>query len=206
MIKSLFDLHSSGAFVRAEKRRIRALLLDKRISMTPGDVLHFTSQAIDHLQQLPVYRAARCLFVYVSCGNEVGTHALIRRAREDGKKVGVPLCLDKGEMVCCGIASLSALCPGRRGILEPVDRTGEIQPEEIDLAVVPGVAFDETGSRLGQGGGYYDRFLPTIRHACRIGLCYEWQVLKKLPTEKHDEKMDYIVHQERAIRMADAGC
>lgn len=203
---SFFGLKLSGAAVRAQKMRIRTEMLDKRAAMSQGDVLGFTSRIVASLRQMPVYVAARCLFVYVSCGNEVGTHGLIRAALADGKRVCVPLCLEQGEMACCEIASLAGLSPGRRGILEPSGREGEVSPREIDLAVVPGVAFDEAGNRLGQGGGYYDRFLPQIEHACCVGLCYRWQVMKRLPCEKHDRKTDYIVHEEKVMRMADAGC
>jgi 5-formyltetrahydrofolate cyclo-ligase len=91
------------------------------------------------------------------------------------------------------IKSLDELSPGTFGILEPAGEKG-ISPEEIDLVVVPGVAFDKRGNRMGYGAGYYDSFLPKLRpEVKKVAVAFEIQVTDSLPAEEHDVKMDLII-------------
>lgn len=87
---------------------------------------------------------------------------------------------------------MSELVPGAYGLMEP-DETCEIfDPQKIDLILVPGVAFDRLGHRLGQGAGYYDRFLPGM-HAARVGICHDFALLEEVPFQEHDIPMDFVM-------------
>jgi 5-formyltetrahydrofolate cyclo-ligase len=90
------------------------------------------------------------------------------------------------------VSTLSDLCPGRYGIREPV---GGASPEQLDLIVVPGLAFTADGNRLGRGAGFYDRFLSTIPgYAVKVGVCFAFQLVLEIPVECHDVKVDALVY------------
>ena len=90
------------------------------------------------------------------------------------------------------VTALSQLVPGAYGLPEPGGDCPEIAPEAIDVVLVPGTAFDAGGGRIGQGGGYYDRFLPGTR-AYRIGVCHDFALLGSVPMQAHDQRMDAVV-------------
>lgn len=90
------------------------------------------------------------------------------------------------------VRSLHALVPGEYGIPAPGDDCPVLAEEEIDVILVPGTAFDRDGGRIGQGGGYYDRFLPRT-DALRVGVCHDFALLDRVPAQAHDQKMDLIV-------------
>ena len=96
------------------------------------------------------------------------------------------------------IGSLSELEPGAYGLPEPGKGCAVIAPEEIDLVLVPGTAFDAQGRRLGQGGGYYDRFLSGTR-ALRVGVCHGFALVDHVPAQAHDLNMDYILTPDAVI-------
>ncbi len=151
----------------------------------------------------PEYRRARILFCYLDADNEVETGEIIRTALEKKKLVAVPLVEEQsGTLRAVPIRDLDRdLSPGFRGIREPVDRKSPgLDPRDIDLAIVPGTAFDRAGNRLGRGGGYYDRFLPRLRRtACRLGVAFECQMAEVIVPQPHDQAMDMIITEERVI-------
>lgn len=135
---------------------------------------------------------AGSVFVYVSSRSEVTTLGLIGSLLGQGKTVAVPRVMsERGEMAAVVIGSLSDLAPGRFGILEPTTR--DVLDSTPDLAVVPGLAFTRGGSRLGQGGGYYDRYLGQHPMAYKVGVCFNEQVAGRLPTDAHDVGMDEVI-------------
>lgn len=147
---------------------------------------------------LPEWQKAACVFIYVSVRTEPDTHRLIRAALEAGKRVAVPLCGAPGQMDAREIASLDGLMPHAFGLLEPSETAPIVPPEDFDLAVIPCVAADERGYRLGHGGGYYDRYLPKMN--CRlICLCRGRELLPEVPVEPTDAPMDMIITENRII-------
>lgn len=178
-----------GRAAREELSRAEAAEKSRRIART----LFFRSE----------YRKAAIIFCYLSDGREVETGEIIRTALEEGKTVSVPLVeAEKREMRAVPIRDFGRdLAPGFRGIREPADRAAAgIDPREIDLAIVPGTAFDPAGNRLGRGGGYYDRFLPRLRTSVpRVGLAFERQVLDGITPGPNDAPMSVIVTEERVI-------
>lgn len=151
------------------------------------------------------YASARVVLLYVDCRSEVRTGPLVDAALAAGRRMAVPYCVD-GQLQLFELRSTDELAAGMYGIREPredlralLDR--RIGVEHIDALVVPGVAFDRRGARLGQGMGYYDKLLPGRRaDAFTIGLAYECQVFHKLPTAPHDIAVDCVVTEAEVYR------
>jgi len=138
------------------------------------------------------YDHAGSVFVYVSAGSEVVTHGLIESMLKEGKTVAVPRVMaDGGQMRPTVIHHMSDLVPGRFGILEPT--THEVLSTSPELVIVPGLAFTRSGHRLGQGGGYYDRYLTQHPATYKVGLCFNEQLAPSLPTDEHDVGMDEVI-------------
>lgn len=147
------------------------------------------------------YKKAQVIALYKALSSEVNTDYLIEHSLSDGKIVCLPR-VEDDKIVFYRIHSLEDEFEcSKFGVLEPKDNEDNIVPKEaIDLAIVPGVAFDEKCNRLGFGKGYYDRFLASSG-IDTIGICFEKQVLKgeTLPTDQHDVLMDSIITEERTI-------
>ena len=152
--------------------------------------------ACAHLSALAPYRSAEVVLWYVSMPSELVTSPAIEAALAEGKRVAVPWC-DGDDLGLWRLESVSELEPGTWGIPEPPPSRREeperlVAPEAIDLVVVPGLAFDRRGRRLGHGKGYYDRLLARSS-AVRAGLCYEAQVFPNVPAGPRDAVMDWLV-------------
>lgn len=140
------------------------------------------------------YMNAKVVFIYVSFGKEVDTQRIITKLLEDGKVVCVPKVISKKEgMKAIRINSLNELKVGYFGVLEPTSED-EITPEEIDLCVLPGLAFDNHGGRLGYGGGFYDRFLCKVSEEAKlIAVAYTFQILDNVPMGLYDFRIQGII-------------
>lgn len=180
---------------RAEKERLRRALLVKRRRLDAGLRADYDRRIAGRLLSSPCWAAAGTVFCYVGTGWEIGTAEILNAAFAAGRRVAVPLCLPGGVMEAHEIRTLDALAPGAFGIPEPRRDTPVLPPQAFDLAVVPAVAFDRAGFRIGRGGGYYDRYLAQMR-GVKIGLCYTQFLLPSLPRELHDERVDLILTEE----------
>ena len=151
----------------------------------------------ERLCALREVKEARILALYCSTEDEVRTDELIERLLKDGKRVGVPLISEK-EMVFVEIGSLAECQPGSFGIREPAYSPEKVLcPEEIDVAVFPGLAFDTKKNRLGYGGGYYDRYFAVHPSIVKLALAFECQIFEKLPHGTNDLKVDRIITENR---------
>ena len=166
--------------------------------------------ACGHLSALASYRAAATVLWYVNMPAELATVRAIEAALGEGKQVVVPWC-DGEELGLWRLVSMDELEPGTWGIPEPPparrdDSERRIVPAAVDFVVVPGLAFDARGRRLGHGKGYYDRLLPRTR-AVRAGLCFDAQVFPQVPAGPRDALMDWLVTERgaRAIGPVSAG-
>lgn len=181
--------------VRAEKKELRAFFRQVRSSFTESE-----KQALDIAMQkklflLHQYRVADTVLTYVSKAAEPDTFRIIRKAWRDGKKVAVPRCIDGiCEMTFYYITSLAQLEAGSFGVMEP--NAEKCRPFEGDgqnsICIVPGMAFDCEGFRLGYGKGYYDRFLSGY-DGFTIGVCYSKCVKWSLPRGKYDKPVRMLV-------------
>lgn len=151
-----------------------------------------------------LYQTAECILTYVSFGSEVDTRRLIQQALTDGKSVFVPRCSpNSGRMAFYRIDTPDALRPGAYGILEPPAKESRrfIEGEQA-ICFVPGLAFTESGVRLGYGKGYYDAFLSGLP-ICTVGLCYGFQIVHTIPAKAHDKPVLYICTERCLYSCAD---
>ncbi len=164
--------------------RSRCLSLRKTLPPKSADIKDF--------ENIPQFESAKTVFCYVSAENEVSTHSLIKQMLALNKEVLVPLCTDKcGNMVSVKINSLDDLSEGMYGIYEPISHT-PFDKTKIDVAIVPGVAFDKDGYRIGYGKGYYDRFLADIS-PLKIGLTHSELFFDSLPHDENDVQVNIVI-------------
>ncbi len=175
------------------KEKFRDSMKRQRSGLTPEEVRARSEHVIARLVGQEAYRRAGCLASYVSVRNEVRTHSLIESALGGGKRVAVPVALPNRMLVHREIRGLAELKPSTLGLMEPSGETGSVVPPgAFDVIVVPGLAFDRTGNRIGFGAGYYDRFL-SLTPAIRIGLAFDFQLVDRLPADPRDISMDLVV-------------
>lgn len=175
------------------KNALRALIIRQKEAMSEAEITARSAALSQRLFDSPLYRQASSLYTYVAVNQEVRTAPIIRRAWADGKRVAVPKVLGR-EMVFIWLDDLDSLSPrGRFGIPEPVS-DGPVAGDESALIVVPGLAFDPAGHRVGYGGGYYDRYLALHPRHPTVALCYAFQLLGHLPTQAHDCPVDLVIH------------
>lgn len=149
------------------------------------------------VRRLPAYRRARWILFYLALDGEPETRPMMTQALADGKRVAAPITLTTRRMI--RLAELTSvrrgLVMGPYGIAQPDPRRARrVDPRVLDLVVVPGLAFDAHGFRLGRGGGYYDRFLATLPPGVpRVGLCFRGQRVRRLPHAPHDQPVTTVL-------------
>jgi 5-formyltetrahydrofolate cyclo-ligase len=141
--------------------------------------------------------------VYGATPDEVDPFPLAATLRSRGWKIAYPRVAGPGELTLHFVVDESALATGAFGLREPTADAERVSAAEMSLVVVPGVGFDDRCVRIGYGGGYYDRLLPTLPGSCmRVGLAFEEQIVDELPVESHDAALDAVVTPTRIIRPA----
>ena len=186
------------------KHILRNEIIKKRDTLSQDERKLKSSRILDQLLLTKEYMMAREIFTFVSFGTEVDTYGLILNALVSGKKVYTPKIIAKGKMEFYEITSFEDLSPSKLGILEPTTNLlGMLKKEDNNqVMIMPGVAFDLEGNRMGYGGGYYDRYL-SINSDCqlpRIAICYEIQMVDQVPVEEFDQKVDIIITEKQQIK------
>jgi 5-formyltetrahydrofolate cyclo-ligase len=182
------------------KRSLRSRMLLQRRQLPEAEVLHRSFAAQQRLLKLESYRQARTIAFYSPIHNEVSTVQLLRDALANRRSVVMPQ-VAGNDLVFRLIHSLEDLAPGSFGILEPKADTEPIAAQRLDMILLPGVAFDRRGHRLGYGKGYYDRALSTAgNRAKRVGLAYDFQLVGQLPVFAHDMQLDLLVTETQVLR------
>lgn len=183
------------------KRSLRQQMLAQRLALSQ-EAWHASSLlAQQNLLSLEEYAGAECIALYAPARNEADTTEIVAAAFRAGKRVLYPAVCGE-HMVFRQVEGLASLEQGSFGILEPCPTGVDHHADEPDLIVVPGVAFDLSGHRIGYGKGFYDRFL---RHPGRtahlVGLCHDFQIVEgAIPAEGHDIRMEIIVSDRRVVR------
>lgn len=154
---------------------------------------------IRQLLQADEYLRAKTVFAYVGTEIEIDTTAVLEAVLRDGKRLCVPLCVSKGVMIPKEIKSIAELSEGFHGIMEPGAEAPDVEPDEIDLAIIPCVCCSSDGRRLGYGGGFYDRFLAHYKNTS-VMLCRERVMREDIPVEEFDISLKMIVTDRRFIR------
>ena len=145
-----------------------------------------------HLLAMPEYQEAGTVFCFVGTSREIDTTAILSDALASGKRLCVPLCVGDGLMDLHQITSLDQLIPGAYGILEPPADTPLVDTDAVDFAVLPCLSCSHGGHRLGQGGGFYDRFLSHYRGGAVL-LCRERLIREDVPVEPHDCPVPWVL-------------
>ena len=145
------------------------------------------------------YKSAETVFCFVGIEREIDTRGILADILAAGKRLCVPRCIGAGCMEAKEILSLADLSPGSFGIPEPPETAPTVRPDEIDLAVVPCLSCSHTGSRLGRGGGFYDRFLQSF-HGNALTLCREALIRENIPMEEHDVAIPIVITDKGIYR------
>lgn len=189
---------------QARKAAIREQARKNRVAQKNKDEV---SRAVcAKFMALPAYQAAKTVMWYVDAGSEVRTRHTLPEALTHGKRVVVPWCVvETNELELFWLEDMSELVEGAYKILEPkAELRGlpakRVQPEQLDLVMVPGTAFDPRGGRMGQGKGYYDRLLSRARpDAPLVALAFDCQIFDEIPVAPHDVFMDLVLTETREL-------
>lgn len=174
------------------KTELRNEIRNRKRQFTDEKLRELSFAVIQRLLKHPRLRGARTVMLYYSLPDEVCTHTIVDSLLMSGKRILLPRVTGEGTMELRRYTGPRDLARGAYGIMEP---TGDVFNDyaSIDLAIVPGMAFDPSGNRMGRGKGYYDRFLPHLNNAYKIGVCFPFQIVQNIPTDKHDVRMDEVL-------------
>ncbi|HZW49893.1 MAG TPA: 5-formyltetrahydrofolate cyclo-ligase [Bacillota bacterium] len=179
-----------------DDNELRSQILSLRDRLSPEERTTASTAVTQCLAALPAWNQARTIMAFLSFRSEIDTRAMIEMAWSAGKKVVGPRCHRKDRRLeVHQIKAWTDLQSSNYGILEPPDSIDtQVDPQEIDLILIPGSVFDQAGNRMGYGAGYYDRFLLRCRvNAVRVALAYDFQVVEKLQPKPHDQTVDYLL-------------
>ena len=194
-IKDLLSLLPQRRLHRA-KQSLRELLIQKRRMLSAEERTAQSALILSQLEKMTVFQEAKTVLLYYPKNNEVDVLPLFKRYKRD-KVLLLPVTHRRG-MTANPYEGNDKMHRGKVGIPEPTTPPYE---GEIDLIIVPAVAFDKQGNRLGRGGGYYDRFLKKQSHATFIGVGYDFQLVDEVPVRQHDQKMHRIILPSQTIHV-----
>ncbi len=174
-----------------DKKELRAMIRQRKRAMTREEILEKSQQLMEQFCASEAYRQARSIYGYLPYNQEVRTVPMLAQALDDGKRVAVPKIFGD-EMKFIWLEDLTQVAPGYSKIPEPLE-DGPIADDPTALVLMPGLAFDPEGHRIGYGGGFYDRFLEQEPCHPTLALCYDFQMLPHLETEEHDILVDRVI-------------
>ncbi len=185
------------------KAVLREQMKRARLALSKAEVRRRSAIIARRLLELEAFRRASGVMLYLSVRNEVDTTLVVTHCLNNGKRLALPrMDYEYDRIVAHRVDDLtSQLVLGRMGLVEPdPTKTDVALPGEVDLVVVPGLAFDHRGNRIGWGRGYYDAFLASLgARACRVGLAYGFQLVEAIVHDGHDIPMDYVVTDETTL-------
>ena len=179
------------------KEKIREDYLMKRSEQNDEELEEKSSKIKEKLFSINEYKKAKTIMLYCSFGNEVKTESIIKEMIEE-KRVVVPKIIQNKQMEPIEISKTTLFKKNDLEISEPIDGK-TIDKNEIDIIIIPAVAFDFIGHRIGYGQGYYDRFLEGMG-AKKIGVAFDFQLTKEIPAEAHDVKVDAVITDKRVLK------
>lgn len=173
------------------KQELRRWIRNKKVAMTDEEIQSKSHKLTELFLSTDLYAQASTLYGYLSYNQEVRTEGIMKQALMDGKRVAVPKIFDD-EMRFIYITNLDEIETGYKGIPEPIADT-PVADDKCALVLMPGIAFDEKGGRIGYGGGFYDRFLSLEREHKTVALCFDFQMVEELPMEEFDIPVDAVI-------------
>lgn len=176
------------------KKRIRSKILLKLQKQKEESRKRKSRIIKEKLFRTHIFHKAKMILFYIAFDGEVNTEEMIKETIKLGKIVTVPVCnKDKIHLRPCILDDKAGLKMGPYGVAEPVSKK-RVRLKDLDLVVVPGLAFDKKGNRLGRGKGFYDRFLNRLpKRAISIGLAFNFQILPSIPTATHDVSVSKVL-------------
>lgn len=174
-----------------DKTELRRRIREKKRAMTPEEIEERSRELGRKFAATEAYRKAKTIYGYMPYNQEVRTVPMLEQALRDGKKVAVPKCYGD-EMKFIYLDDLTKVAKGYAGIPEPI-ADEPVAHDETALVLMPGLAFDPQGRRIGYGGGFYDKFLSREPNHPTLALCYDFQMLPHLDTEEHDIPVDTVL-------------
>jgi len=174
-----------------DKKALRREISAQKRAMTSEEIEQASLRLAERLFKTDAYQHAHSIYGYLSYNQEVRTESILRRAIQDGKRVAVPKVFGE-TMKFLWLDDLSLVAPGYFDIPEPIE-DGPEADDELALILMPGLAFDPQGHRLGYGGGFYDRYLAEHHDHKLVALCYDFQMFDHLDTEEHDIPVDLVI-------------
>ena len=174
-----------------DKKELRRKIREKKRAMTEEQIESASRALGEKFAQCDVYKNARTIYGYLPYNQEVRTVPMLERAMREGKRVAVPKVYGE-EMKFIYMDDLSKVETGYANIPEPI-ADGPVAEDPTALVLMPGLAFDETGNRMGYGGGFYDKFLAKEPEHPTVALCYSFQMVDAIPTEDYDIPVDLVL-------------
>ena len=181
------------------KKEIRRKMLALRRALSDDEAVKKAESLTSWILTLPEYKKAKRIMAFLAMKGESNLDGLIARALSDGKEVYVPVCLPERQMEAGRLLDMDHFVRGPLGLRDLPKGYDTVSPEKLDLVLVPGVACDREGNRLGMGAGYYDRYLVHVPFEKRIAALWDFQVAEAIPSEPFDERMAKIVTDKGII-------
>ena len=184
-----------------EKKIIRNQILKSKEELDKTILKSYSDSIINKLYNTNYYKSAKTIMTFISFGAEVDTHEFIKESIKKGKRIVVPITVpETKQLKLSEVLNFDELEIGFYNILTPKEEfIRYVDPSEVDLIIVPGVAFDKCGYRIGYGGGYYDRFLSNLDHVTKISLAFNMQLIDKIPRDHFDIPVNYIITEKEII-------
>ena len=173
------------------KQELRRAIRERKRAMTEEEIVERSNALAEKFYHTPAYQAASTIYGYLPYNQEVRTVPMLQRALDEGKRVAVPKVYGE-EMRFIYLEDLTQVSKGYAGIPEPI-ADAPVAEDQRALVLMPGLAFDPQGHRIGYGGGFYDRFLAQEPHHPTLALCYEFQMQAHLDTEEFDIPVDTVL-------------
>lgn len=174
-----------------DKKQLRQTIRQRKRAMTEEEIQRRSAALAALFTQSDAYQQAKTIYGYLPYNQEVRTVPMLQQALADGKRVAVPKVYGD-EMKFLYLEDLTQVAKGYAGIPEPI-ADGPVAHDETALVLMPGLAFDPQGHRIGYGGGFYDKFLAAEPHHPTLALCYDFQMLPSLDTQEHDIPVDTVL-------------
>ena len=174
-----------------DKQALRKQIREQKRAMTPEEIERASARLGELFAASLLYREAKTIYGYLPYNQEVRTVPMLQRALREGKRIAVPKVYGE-EMRFIYLEDFSRVAPGYAGIPEPVE-DGPVAEDKTALVLMPGLAFDPAGHRIGYGGGFYDKFLAAEPEHPTLALCYAFQMRPQLETEEFDIPVDCVL-------------
>lgn len=181
-----------------DKRELRSKALEMRKNISVKNRVLASGLITEKLKSLEIIKSSKTIMSYMPYGNEADVISFNKWVLDQGKELCIPRVTDSKYMDAVKVNDIeNGLVSGHFGIAEPEKSVSPVNPDEIDVILVPGVAFDLSGNRLGHGKGYYDRFLSRCSdRVFTIGVAYSFQIFDSIPADAHDKKLKALITED----------